>query len=184
MKDYSLIEKAARIAIVAHKEQKRKSDNFPYIIHPFMVAMILMRYNFSDTVIAAGLVHDTVEDTSVSLKEISEELGSEVAEIVMKVSEESKGVAWEDRKRAYIEAIRKSPEEVKAVSLADKIHNITNMIEAYKREGEEFWKNFSRGKADQVWFAQELLKMFSEGWNHPMVDEYKTLVESFSKLCA
>lgn len=172
------------MAIGAHAGQKRKSDNFPYIIHPFMVAMILMRYNFSDTVIAAGLVHDVVEDTDISLKKIREELGNEVAEIVMKVSEKKKDVPWEDRKKTYIEVIRKNSEEVKAISLADKIHNITNMTEAYREKGEEFWKNFSRGKADQVWFAQELLKMFSEGWTHPMVDEYKTLVESFSKLCA
>ena len=69
----NVIEKAARVAIVAHKDQKRKDDGFPYIVHPFMVANKLAQHNFSDEVIAAGLVHDVLEDSSTSQQELEKE---------------------------------------------------------------------------------------------------------------
>jgi len=54
----SLVEKAVRVSVAAHGGQTRKGDNLPYIIHPFMVALKLAKYNFSDAVIAAALTHD------------------------------------------------------------------------------------------------------------------------------
>lgn len=182
MTEISLIERAVKIAIVAHGNQKRKHDGFPYIVHPFMVANILTRYGFPDEVVAAGLVHDVVEDTSVTLDELRRELGDTVADIVAGVSEQGKEHSWEDRKRGYIEVIRGGSEGVKAVSLADKIHNLTNMLAASQVEGEEFWAKFSRGRAEQQWFAWALLEMYKETWNHPMVEEYECLVAEFSAI--
>jgi guanosine-3',5'-bis(diphosphate) 3'-pyrophosphohydrolase len=59
----NLVEKALRIAVLYHKDQKRKVDNLPYIVHPVMVALKLAKYGFDDVVIAAALVHDILEDT-------------------------------------------------------------------------------------------------------------------------
>nr|HPM28652.1 HD domain-containing protein [Candidatus Portnoybacteria bacterium] len=64
--ELSLIEKAIRIIVTAHANQKRKNDGSPYVVHPLMVAIKLMKYNFSDEVIAAALVHDVLEDTDIT----------------------------------------------------------------------------------------------------------------------
>ena len=75
------IEKAYQIAYNAHKEQVRKSGE-PYIIHPICVAMILADLELDKETIVGGLLHDVVEDTVMTLKDIENEFGSEVALIV------------------------------------------------------------------------------------------------------
>lgn len=62
----NIIEKAVRISVEAHQNQTRKGDDLPFIIHPFMVALKLAKYNFSDTVVAAALAHNVLEDTDYS----------------------------------------------------------------------------------------------------------------------
>ena len=70
--DISLIEKAYRVAADAHKDQKRKSGE-PYIIHPLCVAIILADLELDKESIAAGLLHDVVEDTVMTEEELTEE---------------------------------------------------------------------------------------------------------------
>jgi len=75
-----LIERAARLAAQAHTGQTRKGNNSPYITHPFMVALKLIKYDFGDVVIAAALAHDVLEDTAVTEEELGKELGEKVSE--------------------------------------------------------------------------------------------------------
>lgn len=179
--ELSLIEKAARIAIVAHADQKRKSDGFPYIIHPFMVAIKLMKHGFDDVVIASGLVHDILEDTKFSEEEMRQELGNEVVEIVKTLAED-KSLQWEERKEKYVQAVRNGSDTAKAVSIADKIHNTENIIATYKQIGSEIWKKFNRGKEKKVWFENEMLKMFKKTWSHPLIGEYEALLKQMRNL--
>ena len=79
--DLTMIEKAYKIADEAHKEQKRKSGE-PYIIHPLCVAIILADLEMDKETIAAGLLHDVVEDTIMTLEQLTKEFGSEVAFLV------------------------------------------------------------------------------------------------------
>ena len=81
-RNHNLIERAVALAVRAHEGKMRKGTLMPYIVHPVAVAFILARHGFSDTVIAAALVHDTVEDTSVTDAELRHELGDEVADLV------------------------------------------------------------------------------------------------------
>jgi len=70
-----LYERALKIAAVAHKDQVRKHDSSPYIVHPVMVAHILSSYGFSEEVVAAGLVHDVLEDSEMTEDSLRKELG-------------------------------------------------------------------------------------------------------------
>ena len=83
-----LVDKARAIAEEAHQNQVRKTDGTPYIHHPLAVAEILKENNFPEEVVAAGLVHDVLEDTDISESKLREELGDEVVDIVLSVSEE------------------------------------------------------------------------------------------------
>ena len=79
--DISLIEKAFNTAAEAHKDQRRKSGE-PYIIHPLCVAIILADLELDKETIAAGLLHDVVEDTILTKEEIEAEFGEDVALLV------------------------------------------------------------------------------------------------------
>ncbi len=177
----NIIEKAARMAVIAHKNQKRKADGLPYIIHPFMVALKLAKYNFPDTVIAAALTHDVLEDTEISEDSIKKVLGEEVLNIVKAVTNDD-SLPWEEKKKKYIESVRNGPEGAKAVAVADKIHNLSSLLIAHSEQGSEVWKKFNRGKEKKVWFENEVLKMLKETWQHPLIEEYERLLDQEKEL--
>jgi len=177
----NLIEKAEQIATTAHKGQTRKDGKTPYIEHPTAVANILIKNNFPDEVVAAAFVHDVLEDTDFSEKDLLKELGEEVFAIVKTVSED-KSLPWEERKKAYVEQVRGGSEEAKAVSIADKIHNATNILSDYDKSGPDIWKRFTGGYEKTLWSAELVLSMFKDSWNHPLISEYETLVEKLKKL--
>lgn len=179
--DHSLIERAMALAVRAHEGQMRKEAAVPYIVHPVSVALILARYGFSDTVIAAALVHDVVEDTSVSEEELRRELGDGVADLVVPVTHDST-LPWEEKKRAYIEAVRNASMDVKAISIADKITNAESLIAAYKVQGTAIWKYFNAGREKKLWFEHAMLDMFRASLVHPIVDEYVALVRDMDML--
>ena len=79
--DLTMIEKAYRVAEAAHREQKRKSGE-PYIIHPLCVGIILADLEMDKETIAAGILHDVVEDTVMTVDEIRQEFGDDVALLV------------------------------------------------------------------------------------------------------
>ncbi len=177
----NIIDKAARIAVMAHKDQIRKGDNLPYIIHPFMVTLKLQKYNFSDTIIAAALVHDVIEDSDYPAEKLKEELGDDVLEIVKAVTNDD-SLIWEEKKKKYIETVRNGPEGAKAVAVADKIHNLESLFMAYESQGPAIWKKFNRGKDKKIWFETLVLKMLKETWKHPLISEYENLIEREKEL--
>jgi (p)ppGpp synthase/HD superfamily hydrolase len=177
----TLIEQATRVAVVAHKDQVRKSDGSPYVVHPIMCAMLLQRHGFPEVVVAATLVHDVLEDTPVTEEELRRELGNEVVDLVCMVTED-KSLEWRARKERYVDMVRNTSEGVKAVSLADKIHNMCSLLDAYEAEGPMLWGKFNRGKEDKLWFEESMLAMFRETWDHPLIEEYAVLIEKMHAL--
>jgi (p)ppGpp synthase/HD superfamily hydrolase len=177
----NLLEKAVRIAAVAHKNQMRKEADVLYITHLIQVALILAKHGFSDTTIAAGLVHDTVEDTDVTLDQLRSELGKEVADIVAAVTNDDT-LSWEEKKKKYIETVRAGSVEVKAVATADKIHNAESLIRAHAEQGTALWAHFNAGREKKLWFEEAMLAMLQETWQHPLVSEYALLVANMKAL--
>lgn len=176
-----LISKAHKIMLAAHGQQKRKTDGSPYVIHPLMVAKKLARLDFSDAVIAAAMVHDVLEDTEVDEKTLRQELGDEVVDIILPLSED-KSLEWEERKKIYLEKVKNSSPETKAVAIADKIHNLESLITGYKNMGPVIWTKFNRGREQKLNFEKEMLKAFQESWDHPMIAEYEKLLVEVDKL--
>ncbi len=179
--DGVLVEKAMVLALKAHEGQFRKEAPVSYIVHPVRVAILLARYGFSDEVVAGGLVHDVVEDTSFSLDDIKNELGEKVAALVAPVTHDNT-LSWDEKKKAYIESVRMASEEAKAISTADKIANAESLISAHAREGSAVWGYFNAGREKKLWFEKAVLRMLQESWQHPIVDEYARAVEKMSDL--
>ena len=181
MNQLPVVERALRLATRAHEGQKRKDVDLPYIIHPVAVALIVAQYGFSETVIAAALCHDVLEDTEVTEDELRDELGDDVATIVKLLSYDE-GISWEEQRKRYVEVVRAAPIEVKAVSTADKIHNARSLIATYAERGPTAWSLFTRPKHIKLWFEEEMVKMLRETWQHPMIEEYARLVEQMQSL--
>jgi len=124
--DRELLIKVISFVLDAHKGQMRKSGD-PYIVHPIAVAKILASLKMNSAIIATGLLHDVVEDTKYSIKEIQEKFGLEIAEMVdsvTKISNIQKGI---DRTaqtfRKFLVYISKHPQVI-AVKLADRLNNM------------------------------------------------------------
>ena len=91
--DLSQIEKAYKMAFQAHKDQKRRSGE-PYIIHPVSVAIILAELELDKESIIAGILHDIVEDTEVTLEQVSDEFGDEVALLCCDKTRDKRSRNW------------------------------------------------------------------------------------------
>lgn len=130
--DISLIEKAYRLADDAHRNQVRKSGE-PYIIHPLCVAIILADLEMDKETIAAGLLHDVVEDTIFTTEEIKEQFGSDVALLVDGVTKLSRLQYDGDKLELQAENLRKmflamaKDIRVILIKLADRLHNMRTL---------------------------------------------------------
>lgn len=128
--DLFLIMKAVQFAAEKHRGQSRKDAlNTPYINHPIALANLLTNYaGISDTsVIAAALLHDTVEDTDATLDDIEEYFGKKIRDIVMEVTDD-KSLPSKERKRLQIEHAAGLSYEAKLVKLVDKISNLQDIL--------------------------------------------------------
>ncbi|MEG0687356.1 MAG: HD domain-containing protein, partial [Hungatella sp.] len=130
--DISMIEKAYRIASNAHKDQKRKSGE-PYIIHPLCVAIILADLELDKESIVAGILHDVVEDTVLTLAEVSKEFGPDVTLLVDGVTKLTQ-LSWSmDKVEIQAENLRKmflamaKDIRVILIKLADRLHNMRTL---------------------------------------------------------
>lgn len=170
-----MIHKAILFAACAHEGQKRKGTKVPYIVHPFEVAQILTDAGASETVICAGLLHDTVEDTSVTLEEIRKEFGSEVSGLVGWMTEE-KTLSWEERKEKAINSVDDSmPMEAKMLVCADKLSNLRSIQSDLETVGETVWARFKRGKEKQKWYYGSMIAQLSCLESFSMYQELKEL---------
>ena len=149
---YKLVEKAYRFAEQAHAGQKRKSGE-PYFIHPCFVASILTELMIDPPTIAAGLLHDTVEDCEgITLDVIRQEFGDEVAQLVDGVTKLNK-LDFADKEEAQAESLRKmilamsKDIRVVLIKLADRLHNMRTMK----------WQKPER----QVAIARETLEIYA-----------------------
>ena len=139
------IQKAINRAAELHRKQIRKGDGLPYIVHPFSVAWILSDYTTDEDIIVAGLLHDVLEDVrGYNYEDLKRDFGEKIAKIVREVSEEKENLGknnWKERKRKYLQHLKTANFEAKMICAADKIHNLSSLIEAYRKLGKNHLKN-------------------------------------------
>ncbi|MBT3368802.1 MAG: bifunctional (p)ppGpp synthetase/guanosine-3',5'-bis(diphosphate) 3'-pyrophosphohydrolase [Nitrospina sp.] len=152
-----MISKAIETALKAHQGQPRKGTEIPYSTHPLAVGIILAKAGCTDDVIAAGILHDTVEDTDTRFDDLRVKFGAKVATIVEGCSEPNKKAEWEERKQHTIDSLKGASPDIKFVSLADKFHNISSMASDYAEVGERLWDRFKRGRKAQKGYYEGLV---------------------------
>lgn len=160
-------------AAVWHKDQYRKYPValVPYMSHIAGVAAILSRHGFATEVVAAGALHDVMEDCGVTHADLVEAFGERVADLVRHVSEEDKSLPWEERKRLYLERFSTKPWDAQAITLADKIDNLESIVVCALSHGDP-WAMFKRGRDAQIARFEELAARAARLPSHPLIDEY------------
>ena len=174
-----MINKAIAFAVKAHEGQPRKGTEIPYIFHPLEVGMIVSRITDDEEVIAAAVLHDTVEDCdAVTLDDIRREFGDRVARIVGLESED-KDKSWEERKAATVRSLKKEPmREAKIVALGDKLSNIRCFYADYIKLGDELWQRFNmKDKRMQVRYYHGLCEALSDLSDLEEYQEFRRMVE-------
>jgi len=124
------IHRALEFAADAHKHQTRKYSGRPYIEHPLAVARMVGRFNHDDEMIIAALLHDTVEDTSVTLIDIQREFGPGVAALVSDLTDVSGPTDGNRRTRKNKDLLHTAAAQprAKTVKLMDLVHNSVSII--------------------------------------------------------
>lgn len=153
-----VIQKAINFAAIAHRDQKRKATEIPYITHPFAVGMLLQKANCSVDVIAAGILHDTLEDTKTTFTELKEHFGRRIANLVRAASEPDKSLPWHERKQHTIDRLKAANLEEIQVITADKLHNLQSIHDDLKLVGDQVWARFKQGKEQQHWYYASIVK--------------------------
>ncbi len=179
------IHKAIIRASLLHNEKKRKADGFPYIIHPFSVALIVAQCTENEDTIVAALLHDVLEDVPEHIytaAQMKRDFGNRVYETVREVSEEkipagslNRETAWKKKKENYIENLRGASHDALIIACADKIHNIRSLIDAYEMHGASVWNKFTGSKEQMMWFFGNVLRILREKLNCPIVEELEQL---------
>jgi guanosine-3',5'-bis(diphosphate) 3'-pyrophosphohydrolase len=125
MNETDLWHEAASLAARAHRNQLRRDRRTPYINHPARVALIVAsKFGITDeTILAAALLHDVIEDTTVDYDVLEQRFGKEVAEIVAHVSKDPR-YPEDDRERRYDQWISEGPWQSRLVKLADVYDNL------------------------------------------------------------
>ena len=170
----TLVHRALDFAAMAHRTQLRKSPEaqIPYVSHCAGVALLLARHGFADEVVAAGALHDVLEDTEITAAELEKAFGARVLFLVQSCSEPDKSVPWEERKARYIAHVRVAEPDARAISACDKLHNMRSMIHAV-HAGFDPFAQMKRGRDLQLDRFHRFADALADGWSHPLVDEVR-----------
>jgi GTP pyrophosphokinase len=156
---------ALELAANAHRAQRRKGGEIPYIGHLLGVCSLVIEEGGSEDEAVAALLHDIVEDQggSARLDEVRERFGDQVAMIVESCSDridEKDELPWRERKERYLAELDSHPAEVLIVSLADKLYNARAVERDYRAYGESFWSRFNGGREGTLWYYTALSEAF------------------------
>jgi len=177
--------------------ERRKGTDIPYMAHLLGVAAFVMGEAghapapVTEDMVIAALLHDAAEDHGgmLRLNDIEYNFGKNVARMVNGLSDSlsedpAKKQAWRERKQAYIDRLREEPADIQLISAADKLYNARAILEDYREVGPLVWKRFKRGRHEQLWYFNELLKVFKASGTTRIVQELERVVSELSQVSA
>ena len=185
--DTDLLDRAIIFAVKAHHNTERRGKGFPYIVHPMEAVEIVATITPDQELLAAAALHDTVEDTDVTVEDIRREFGDRIADLVHAESDQIDGVlfngeneteTWHARKQAAIDRLRRAPHDAKIVALGDKLSNMRAIYRDYMVKGDALWSIFHvTDKASHEWHYRGLADALSELNDTFAYQELVTLID-------
>jgi GTP pyrophosphokinase len=162
--------KAYMFAKEKHNGQTRFNNGEPYIIHPEAVVKILEKLNVDESLIDAGFLHDTLEDTNTTYEEIEKEFGKKVADLVLELTNDEAQMNAKGKAEYLLDKMNRMSTEALTIKLADRLHNVSDFDTAkpkwrtkYKLQTETILNGLKNLNATQ----QKLVKDI-----HNIIDKY------------
>lgn len=185
----TLFEEAAEFAVKAHAGMMRKKEKLPYILHPMEVAAIAATMSDDEALLAAAVLHDTVEDTPTTAEDIEKNFGSRVAELVASETEDKHegrpaAETWEVRKKESIAILDNTDDiEIKMLWLSDKLSNMRSFYRMWRREGDHMWEGFHQTDPEkQAWYYRTIRDAMSDLREYDAWQEFSGLVDKIFRL--
>ena len=167
-----LLDRAIIFAVKAHHNTERRGKGFPYIVHPMEAVEIVASITPDQELLAAAALHDTIEDTDVTVEDIRREFGDRIADLVHAESDQINGElfngeneegTWHARKQAAIDRLAAASHDAKIVAMGDKLSNMRAIWRDYQIKGDELWNIFHvKDKASHEWHYRGLADSLSE----------------------
>lgn len=181
----SVLNRAIELATRAHSGMTRKKTGTPYILHPMEVAAIAGTLTLDEEVMAAAMLHDTVEDTELTLEEIRAACGERVAALVASETENKRPElppeqTWRIRKEESLEELsRAAGPETKILWLSDKLSNMRSIYSMWLAEGDGLWRHFNEKRpAEQAWYYRSIARLLEDMKDTDAWKEYIWLVKT------
>lgn len=177
-----LLDRAIIFAVKAHAGTERRGKGFPYIVHPMEAMEIVSTMTADQELLAAAALHDTVEDTGVTVEQLREEFGDRIAELVASESDimdegVSEEESWRARKEAGIRRLSRAGRDAKVVALGDKLSNMRAIARDYAVQGDALWNLFhAKDPKDHEWHYRGLADSLRELQDTFAFREFESLI--------
>jgi (p)ppGpp synthase/HD superfamily hydrolase len=171
---------ALAYAAERHGDQRRDSDRAAFILHPLEVAQLLRNRGYPDHVVAAGVLHDVIEDTGATPDELERRFGGEVARLVASVTEPEGDAPYGERKASLRAAVSQAGPEAAAVYAADKVAKSRELRLTLARDRGVAGAPGTAAKLDHYWASLELLEGLLGA--HPLVAQLRFELETLALL--
>ena len=181
--DTQLLDRAIIFAVRAHAGTERRGKGFPYIVHPLEAVEIVATMTADQELLAAAALHDTVEDTSVTVQQLRQEFGDRIANLVAAESDTpqegvSEADSWHARKQAAIDRLSRASHDAKMVTLGDKLSNMRAIARDYVQQGDRLWALFhAQNPSDHEWHYRGLAQALSELSDTFAYREFQQLID-------
>ena len=197
-----VLDRAIIFAVKAHAGTERRGKGYPYIVHPLEAVEIVATMTNDQELLAAAALHDTVEDTEVTVGQIRAEFGDRVADLVAAETDQIPGQAgndasgagndhcrhgrpdrpseeetWHARKQAAIDRLAKASHDAKMVALGDKLSNMRAIARDYAVQGDALWNLFhAKDPKDHEWHYRGLAYALRELEGTAAYKEFENLI--------
>ena len=168
--------RALEFAAQQHRGQRREADQAPFILHPLEVAQLLRGRDYPDAVVAAGVLHDVIEDTGVDPGELERRFGARVAVLVTAVSEPAGDGSYRERKARLRDSITAADADAVAIFAADKVAKARELRMSLARDPEQL----DADKHEHYWASLALLE--HRLGHHPLVRQLRFELEALEIL--
>ena len=170
--DTELLDRAIIFAVKAHAGTERRGKGFPYIVHPMEAMEIVSTMTADQELLAAAALHDTVEDTDVTVEQLREEFGDRIADLVDVESDVM------DDKEAGIRRLARAGRDAKIVALGDKLSNMRTIARDYAAQGDAFWSIFhAKDPKQHAWRYRALADAMRELEGTAAFSEFESLID-------
>jgi len=175
--DTDLLDRAIIFAVKAHAGTERRGKGFPYIVHPMEAMEIVSTITPDQELLAAAALHDTVEDTDVTIEDIRAGFGERIASLVMIESVGDDEGTWHERKKKAINLIANAPLDAKIVAMGDKLSNMRAIARDYAVQGDALWNLFhTNDPKDHEWHYRGLADALRELNDTSAFKEFEELI--------